>query len=83
MGQRQPFRKLFRGFVRSAAVKRHHGGGHAGRSQELRAPFVTDRPYFNQVRAAADIFLETMNGHVGMCMQWKNETEVDLTDCWR
>ena len=68
MGQRQPFRQLFGRFVWSDAVERHHGGGDSGRPQELGAPSVADRPYFDQVRAAANVFVETVNGHVTMCM---------------
>ena len=66
MGHGEPLREVFGGFVRSAAVERHHRGGNAWRPQELGAPFVADRPHFNQVRAAANVFLEAMNGHVGV-----------------
>jgi len=64
VGQREPPSQLVCGFVGRRAIKRHHGGRHAGAATELRPPPVADAGHFDLVRAPADRLFKMMNFHV-------------------
>ena len=64
MGQDQPLRQKARGFVGGLAVKRHHGGRHAGTTAQLGTPPVGYVHDLDLVRAPANSLFETMNRHV-------------------
>jgi len=64
VGQCQPGGELAGGLVGRVPVEGHHGAGHAGAAQQLRAPAVADGPHFDEVRPAADGLFVAMNGHM-------------------
>ena len=62
---RQPPAQLTGRFVRGFAVEGHERGGAAGRSGDLRAPFVAaDARYLDEVLAPVDRFCELMHVHM-------------------
>ena len=63
MGQRQPFRQLTGGFIRSLTVERHHGRRNARLALELGPPPVADGRDLNPVRTPTNRLFEAMNDH--------------------
>lgn len=60
---RQPRAEIVRGFVRSAAIERHHRVGHAGNSDDAGAPAIRgDARDLDQVWSSTNGFFVTMDG---------------------
>jgi len=64
MRERQPLSQLPRRFVRRLPIEGHHRRRHAGPSPQLSTPSVADGHDLDLVRAPANDFVESMNGHV-------------------
>ena len=64
MCQREPLGQLAGRLVWRGAVKRHHGRRNARCTLQMRAPPVGDGAHLYQIRAPADSFFKTMNGHL-------------------
>jgi hypothetical protein len=64
MGERQPLGEVLGGFVRRLPIKGHHRRRHAVPPPQLRTPSVADGHDLDLVRAPANHFFKSMNGHV-------------------
>ncbi len=69
MREGKPLGQLSRRFIGGIPVERHHGRWDARRAQQLGTPAVGDEHYLYEVRAAADGFLEVVNGHGAKCLR--------------
>ena len=63
MREGKPLRQLSRRFIGGMPVEGHHGRWDTWRTQQLRTPAVGDGYDLYEVRAPADGFFETVNGH--------------------